>query len=117
MRGRAERDGWANDSVFVQFSGSTTAAGAPVARIGTTAAFTINLEEDSNRGIEGWGWQDNGYGAGVLGPLVTFESTGPQTVRVQSREDGFRFDQIVLSSEKYLTAAPGASKNDTTIVK
>ena len=36
MRGRAENDAWANDSVYVQFSGSVTATGVPVNRIGTT---------------------------------------------------------------------------------
>jgi hypothetical protein len=117
MRGRADKDHWANDSIFVQFNGSLTPAGQPVARIGTTSSYTINLEEDAHWGLSGWGWQDNGYGAGVLGPLVTFETTGLQTIRIQTREDGLRIDQVVLSSEQYLTVAPGALKNDATILK
>lgn len=117
MRGRAQNDWWANDSVHVQFSGSVDGSGAATARIGTTASFVVNLEDAAGAGLSGWGWQDNGYGAGVLGPLVRFATTGPQTVRIQIREDGFRFDQIVLSAEKYLTTAPGALKNDTTILK
>jgi len=36
---------------------------------------------------------------------------------VQVREDGYQFDQIVLSSKQYLTSAPGALKNDTTVLK
>lgn len=116
IRGRAENDSWANDSVFVQFSGSVDAAGAPAARIGSTEAHTVNLEETSNAGVAGWGWQDNGYGTGVLGPLVRFAATGPQTVRIQTREDGLRLDQLVLSSEQFLTTAPGALKNDATIL-
>ena len=116
MRGRAERDYWGNDSVFVQFNGSVDGSNNAVARIGSTEAYVINLEEASNAGVSGWGWQDNGYGTGVLGPLVTFDTTGPHTIRVQTREDGFRFDQIVLSAQRYLTAAPGALKNDTTIL-
>jgi hypothetical protein len=116
VRGRADRDSWANDSVFVQFSGSVDAAGSPVNRIGSTQATTINLEDGLNAGVAGWGWQDNGYGIGVLGPLVMFETTGTQTIRIQTREDGFRFDQIVLSSAQYLTTAPGALKNDATIL-
>jgi hypothetical protein len=32
------------------------------------------------------------------------------------REDGAQIDQIVLSSQTYLTAAPGAVRNDTTIL-
>jgi hypothetical protein len=37
----------------------------------------------------------------VLGPIVKFDVTGPQTLRLQTREDGFRINQIVLSSETY----------------
>ncbi len=116
VRGRAEDDGWANDSAFVQFSGSLDADGNAVARIGSTGAYVINLEDASNAGVAGWGWQDNGYGTGVLGPVVKFDVTGPQTLRLQTREDGFRIDQIVLSSGTYLTSAPGALKNDATIL-
>src|SRR5262249_45826036 len=39
LRGRAEKDYWGNDSVMVQFSGSTDAAGVAKARIGTTTGF------------------------------------------------------------------------------
>lgn len=116
LRGRADRDHWANDSVFVQFDGSLNSSGLPAARIGSTGSYTVNLEEGANWGISGWGWQDNGYGAGVLGPLVAFATTGPQTIRIQTREDGLRIDQIVLSSATYLTTAPGALKNDATIL-
>ena len=116
MRGRAEGDCWCNDSVFVQFSNAVDAGGAPVFRIGTTGATTVNLEDASGAGVSGWGWQDNGYGAGVLGPVLYFDTTGPQTIRIQVREDGFRFDQIVLSSQQYLTSSPGALKNDATIL-
>jgi exonuclease III len=116
IRGRAARDYWGNDSVFVQFSGSVDAAKVPVFRIGTTGAATVNLEDCSGCGIAGWGWQDNGYGTGVLGPLVYFAASGPQTIRVQPREDGLSIDQIVLSSQRYLTAAPGTLKLDATIV-
>jgi hypothetical protein len=117
LRGRADRNSWANDSVFVQFSGSVNANGAPANRIGTTAAASVNLEDASNAGLAGWGWQDNGYGLNVLGEVVVFETTGPQTIRIQTKEDGLRIDQIVLSSVRYLTTSPGALKNDTTIVQ
>jgi hypothetical protein len=116
LRGRADRDYWGNDSVFVQFSGAVDATGQPIFRIGTTGSTFVNLEDATNAGIAGWGWQDNGYGTGVLGPVIRFASTGPQTLRIQTREDGLRIDQIVLSSQKYLIAAPGAMKNDTTII-
>jgi hypothetical protein len=35
---------------------------------------------------------------------------------VQLREDGLAIDQIVLSPQTYLNNAPGATKNDTTIL-
>lgn len=115
MRGKADSNSYANDSVFVQFSGSVTSSGTSTMRIGTTSASEVNLEDCSGCGVSGWGWQDNGY-AGA-GPLVYFASSGPQTIRVQVREDGFAIDQIVLSPGRYLSASPGALKNDTTIIQ
>ena len=44
-------------------------------------------------------------------------ATGPQKIQVQVREDGYQFDQIVLSSQTYLIASPGALTNDTTLLK
>jgi Big-like domain-containing protein len=117
IRGRAERDSWANDSVFVQFSGSVDGAGNPVTRIGSTSGYVVNLEDDVNVGVSGWGWQDNGYGAGVMGSAITFQASGTQTIRIQTREDGFRLDQVVLSSQTYLNSSPGALKNDATILR
>jgi HKD family nuclease len=115
IRGRGQNDYWANDSVHVQFSGSVTASGNQAWRIGTTSSTEVNLEDCGGCGLSGWGWQDNGWGVGVMGPLVYFEATGTQTIRIQTREDGFSIDQILLSPEKFLNAAPGALKNDATI--
>ena len=116
IRGKADRDQYTNDSAFVQFSGSVDAAGAPTFRIGSTSATTYVLEECGGCGVSGWGWQDNGYGAGVRGPPIRFAASGPQTIRIQTREDGLSIDQIVLSPAAYLSRAPGAAKHDTTIV-
>ena len=110
VRGRAEWNDPANDSVHVQFDG------VAAARIGSADSLTVNLEETVLVGIAGWGWQDNGYGAGVLGAPVVFEQTGRQTLRLQPREDGFLIDQIVLSPELYRSSAPGAPKNDGTMI-
>ena len=109
MRAKADGDVYYNDSVFVQFSGATDYA------IGTTAAAEYNLEDCSGCRLSGWGWQDNGWGVGVLGPLVTFTSGGTHTIRIQPREDGLAIDQVLLSPSKFTTAPPGALKNDTTI--
>jgi phosphatidylserine/phosphatidylglycerophosphate/cardiolipin synthase-like enzyme len=116
IRGKADSNYWGNDSIFVQFSGSVTSAGTPTWRIGTTSATDVNLEDCSGCGISGWGWQDNGWGVGVKGPLVYFAASGPQTIRIQSREDGFSIDQLVLSAVTFVNTAPGALKNDTTIL-
>jgi hypothetical protein len=116
IRAKAERNYFGNDSLFVQFSQSVTPTGAPIYRIGTTSAIPFVLEECSGCALAGWGWNDNGYGAGVLGALIYFGQSGPQTLRVQGREDGIYIDQIVLSAERYLTTAPGAPRSDATIV-
>jgi len=114
IRGKAQNNSFANDSAHVQFSGSVTPAGTPTWRIGTTSSTAYVLEDCSGCGVSGWGWADNGYG--VDGPLVFFATTGPQTIRIQQREDGLSIDQIVLSPGTYLNTAPGATKNDSTIV-
>lgn len=116
IRGKAENNSWSNDSAHVQFSGSVNAAGGAVYRIGTSLSAEYNLESCSGCGLAGWGWEDNGWGSGVFGPEIFFASTGTQTIRIQSREDGLSIDQIVLSAESFLTASPGATKNDGVIL-
>ena len=117
LRGKAEQDSWTNDSVFVQFSDAVEATGETIWPIGTTLATVVSLEECSGCGVAGWGWQDNGYGSlGTLGPVVRFARSGTHTIRIQVREDGFAIDQVVLSSERYLTVSPGANRNDMTIL-
>ena len=114
MRGKAEKNSWANDSVYVQFAGSVDASGAAINRIGSAAGAAVSIEEGTNAGLAEWGWGDNSYGG--LGSAIYFNATGPQTIRVQVREDGLSLDQIVLSADTYASAAPGASKNDATIL-
>ena len=113
MRGKADNNAWANDSVYVQFSGAVD-AGVAINRIGTTGAATVSIENGLNAGLAGWGWSDNSYGG--FGSSIYFQTSGLQTLRVQVREDGLSLDQIVLSADRYATSAPGATKNDTTIV-
>src|SRR5688572_32851890 len=114
IRSKAQNDFWGNDSVFVQFSDSVNTIGIAVFRIGTTSATEMNLEDCSGCGLSGWGWQDNGWGVGVLGPVIRFGTSGTQKIRIQSREDGLSIDQIVLSPSTYLSSAPGGVKNDAT---
>jgi hypothetical protein len=110
IRGRGQKNYWGNDSAYIQYSGVASA------RIGTTSSQWYSVEEAANAGISGWGWEDNGYGTGVIGTHVVFETTGLQTIRIQSREDGLYLDQIVLSPARFLTQSPGVLKNDGTIV-
>jgi PLD-like domain/Fibronectin type III domain len=116
MRGKAYNNSGFSDSVYAQFSGSVTSGGAPTFRIGTTSGTMVNLEDCNGCGVNLWGWQDNGFGVNVLGPLVYFAANGAQTIRVQVREDGFSIDQIVLSPDTYLNSAPGALKSDNVIL-
>ncbi|MEO8521924.1 MAG: Ig-like domain-containing protein, partial [Acidobacteriota bacterium] len=109
VRGRADADSYTNDSVFVQFSDVAAYA------IGTTAAAEMNLEDCAGCRVAGWGWQDNGYGANVFGPNITFTTSGSHIIRIQVREDGLAIDQIMLSPSVFLAQAPGALKNDATI--
>jgi FG-GAP-like repeat/Bacterial Ig domain len=112
VRLKADGNSWANDSVWVQFSG---AAPAPYTT-GTTTGLSVSLEECLNCGVSGWGWEDDGYGAvNKNGVLLRFDP-GPQSLVIQTREDGVSIDQVVLSAEKYLTTRPGTAKNDQTIL-
>ena len=113
VRGKAASNSYTNDSAHLQFSGSLTSSGSPIYRIGTTSSTVFVLEDCAACGVAAWGWADNGYG--MDGELLYF-TAGPQTVRIQSREDGLSIDQIVLSPTTYLTRAPGTTKNDTTIL-
>lgn len=114
VRGKSTGNSWKNDSAYAQFSGSVTSDGLPAYRIGTDSATAVTIEECTGCGLSGWGWNDNAVDG--LGPLIYFETDGPQTIRVQVREDGLGIDQIVLSSTTYLGTAPGAAKNDATIL-
>jgi endonuclease/exonuclease/phosphatase family metal-dependent hydrolase len=113
VHGRADGDYWGNDSVFVQFSGSVTSSGSPIYRIGTPSATEINLEECKGCGLEGWQWQDNGWGQGVLGPVIYFAATGTQKLRVQTREDGLSIDRVILSPSTYLRKSPSSTATAT----
>src|SRR5215204_3070087 len=116
IRGRAQNNDPFNDSVFMQFSDSVDEQGTAKSRIGTTNSETINLEDCFGCGLSGWGWQDNGWGVGVFGPVIYFSTSGTHTVRIQPREDGLSLDQVVLSPEAYVSTSPGALVNDNAIL-
>jgi hypothetical protein len=119
VRLKAQNDSWINDSVIVQFDGGAVTNGQSRYAVGTTDGLAINLERCSNCGLSGWGWRDERWGTtlGAAPVLVRFPTGGFHRLRVQTREDGVSIDQIVLSSERYLNAPPGAAKNDNTILQ
>jgi hypothetical protein len=114
FRMRAQGDSYSNDSMFVQFSGAVTSTGTAVNRTGTTNAAVVILEEGQGAGVSGWGWNDDAYGT-LAGP-VYFATSGLQTIRVQQREDGLMWDQLVVSAGKYLSTRPGLTRSDSTVV-
>jgi hypothetical protein len=116
LRGKAEQNSIANDSVYAQFSDTLDDANQALFRIGTASAMVVTLAECDSCTLSNWAWQDDGYGIGVLGPAIRFAATGWHTLRVQTREDGISIDQVVLSPASYLTASPGAASGDTTIL-
>lgn len=118
LRLRAPGGSKFNDSVYVQFSNAleqTSTTPKPRYRIGTDDALAVNLQRCNGCEMDGWGWIDGAYWLKQTSTL-TFATSGSQVVRVQTREDGVQLDQIVLSPERYLAAAPGPSVRDTTTV-
>jgi phosphatidylserine/phosphatidylglycerophosphate/cardiolipin synthase-like enzyme len=114
VRGNATNNSYNNDSVYVQFSDSVSSTGAAIDRIDTTSGLTVTIEACNGCGLSNWGWNDNSYEG--LGRHLYFGTSGPQTIRVQVREDGLSIDQIVLSRGPYLSSSPGAAKNDARIL-
>jgi phosphatidylserine/phosphatidylglycerophosphate/cardiolipin synthase-like enzyme len=104
-----------NDSVWVQFS-DAQAGGSTVYPMNTTSGLLVNLATDSvAASLNGWGWKNGAYWFSQP-TTVTFPTTGTHTLRIQIREDGVQFDQIVLSPTTYLNVAPGPVGGDSTIV-
>jgi regulation of enolase protein 1 (concanavalin A-like superfamily) len=104
-----------NDSLWVQFSDAQV-NGASAYPIGSTSGLLVNLATDSTASsLSGWGWQNTAYWLSQA-TTVTFPTTGQHTLRIQVREDGVQFDQIVLSPSMYLSSPPGGVSNDSTIV-
>ena len=114
IRGKAANNSYSHDSVYVQFSDSVTSTGAATDRIGTSSAAAVVLQGCSGNAVQGWGWEDNGWCG--TGTNVHFQTTGTHTVRLQLRESGFEIDQIVLSPQTYLSAAPGSRTSNSTIL-
>ncbi len=110
----AENSKW-NDSGWVQFS-DASASGAPIYPIGSASGLLVNLATDSTAvSLDRWGWQNGAYWLSQPA-TVMFGENATHTLRIQVREDGVSFDQIVLSPATYATSAPGPAGGDHTIV-
>ncbi len=113
LRLKAGADSKWNDSVWLQFSDARV-NGASAFAINTAGGLAVNLEDCSGCGVGGWGWQDGAYW--VAQTPVTFGHTGIETVRVQTREDGMAFDQVVVSAAAWFTTPPGQVRGDSTLL-
>jgi regulation of enolase protein 1 (concanavalin A-like superfamily) len=117
----------ASDSAWVQFSDAqlngTNTSAYP---INSTAGLLLNLATDSSgSSVHGFGWVNGAYWL-TQQATVTFPTTGTHTIRIQVREYGVAFDQVVLSPTTYFnpsascpnscSGAPGPVDNDMTIV-
>ena len=117
MRGKAQNNSWANDSVFVQFY-SVDADGAPISTASAQRPRPSSISKRTPTLASADGvWQDNGWGANVLGPLIYFAKVGPQTIRVQTRRMKFclRSDRPLIAEVRGYCA--GRSEGDGTILK
>ena len=114
-----------NDSLYVQFS-DALASGSSIYPMNSTSGLVVNLATDSSGSSDqGWGWVNGAYWLSQP-TTVTFASSGTHTLRIQVREDGVQFDQLVFSPSQYFNAsascptacsgAPGPVNNDATIV-
>jgi phospholipase D-like protein len=104
-----------NDSIWVQFSDAQV-NGSSIYPLNSTSGLLVNLATDSTGGsLNNWGWQNTAYWLSQP-TTVTFPTTGTHTLRIQVREDGVQFDQVVLSPSTFLTSPPGPVSGDSTIV-
>ena len=114
LRLRAADNRRENDSLWVQFSDALV-DGSPIYRVNSTSGLLVNLATSSTASLQNWGWQNGAYWLSQP-TTVTFATGGMHTIRIQVREDGIAFDQIVLSPERYLNSSPGWVSGDSTIV-
>jgi hypothetical protein len=105
LRLKASSDSKWNDSVWVQFSDAIS-GGASIYPMNTTDALLVNSATDSAAlSLGGWAWRNSAYWLSQP-TTVSFSTSGTHTLRIQVREDGVQFDQIVLSASPSLQNAP-----------
>jgi len=77
-----------------------------------TDVLTVNLGDEENEGISGWGWQDSAFFEYDTG-IIRFEKDGLHRIRVQSREKGVSIEQICLVAEAQEESLVNASIRDS----
>jgi hypothetical protein len=84
--------------------------------LNSTTGLLVNLATDASAtSLSRWGWQNGAYWL-TQPTMFTFATSGAHTLRIQVREDGVQFDQIVLSPSTFRTQSPGIPTADSTIV-
>lgn len=77
-----------------------------------TDVLTVNLGDEENKGISGWGWQDNAFFEYDTG-IIRFEKDGLHRIRLQSRERGVSIEQICFVAEAQEESLVNASSRDS----
>lgn len=91
--------------LWVQFSDAVDQAGQEAFKPGSGSYLTARGPQQ-----EGWAWVGCDQERPALsGPLITFRSSGPITVRVQAGMEGVGFDQVVLSAAQFLEQPPATA--------
>ena len=104
-----------NDAIWAQFSDAVV-NGSPVYPLDSTSGLLINLATDATASsLHDWGWVNSAYWLNQA-TTVSFSTSGLHTLRIQVREDGVQFDQVVLSPSRYLNTSPGRSTDDPIVV-
>lgn len=88
---------------WVQFSGALDKSGKPVFKPGTGSYLTAKGPTQL-----GWAWVSCELEGAKSAPesLITFQTNGEITVRMQAGMEGVGFDQLILSPVKYLDKSP-----------
>ena len=86
----------------MQFDNSVDVSGHPIWRTDTTAATVVIQEDCSGCGLTGWGWNDNGYGTNVLGPLVLIRLIRHPARWPRDPEGGWPWDRSAVVVRRHL---------------
>lgn len=91
-----------SDSLYIQFSDSVDDDGLPMNQIGGSEGLVVS------QGSRDWGWNDIWTGIENRGEIFKLENSVEHILRLQRREDGFAFDQVVISASAYMSSSPAS---------